>query len=306
MGIITERVGVFLKEKKQRIIKSAKEVFQKQGYLKTSVQDMVDAAGISKGTFYNYFTSKEELAIVIFKQEYSVLHQRLEYTMAQDGAKKDNFTECLKIIIHFYTENGEILNITFSQTMIDDDFNAFLQNVRLKNMEWVKYQLLEVYGEETKPYINDITMLLSGMAAMYVFASGSKNVNTGLIERAIPYVVRRLDALVKDILESGEIVFTEADTENLVPDQTMIRKKRLAKLREALEELNVGIENADIADSDKWQYKESMNALVGEINNNEAPRDFMVQGTLLYLKQHVPASLTKEVNKLEACVNGLL
>ncbi|HDU1219216.1 TPA: TetR/AcrR family transcriptional regulator [Listeria monocytogenes] len=288
------------------MIKSAKEVFQKQGYLKTSVQDMVDAAGISKGTFYNYFTSKEELAIVIFKQEYSVLHQRLEYTMAQDGAKKDNFTECLKIIIHFYTENGEILNITFSQTMIDDDFNAFLQNVRLKNMEWVKYQLLEVYGEETKPYINDITMLLSGMAAMYVFASGSKNVNTGLIERAIPYVVRRLDALVKDILESGEIVFTEADTENLVPDQTMIRKKRLAKLREALEELNVGIENADIADSDKWQYKESMNALVGEINNNEAPRDFMVQGTLLYLKQHVPASLTKEVNKLEACVNGLL
>ncbi|EAF6650874.1 TetR/AcrR family transcriptional regulator [Listeria monocytogenes] len=295
-----------MKEKKQRIIKSAKEVFQKQGYLKTSVQDMVDAAGISKGTFYNYFTSKEELAIVIFKQEYSVLHQRLEYTMAQDGAKKDNFTECLKIIIHFYTENGEILNITFSQTMIDDDFNAFLQNVLLKNMEWVKYQLLEVYGEETKPYINDITMLLSGMAAMYVFASGSKNVNTGLIERAIPYVVRRLDALVKDILESGEIVFTEADTENLVPDQTMIRKKRLAKLREALEELNVGIENADIADSDKWQYKESMNALVGEINNNEAPRDFMVQGTLLYLKQHVPASLTKEVNKLEACVNGLL
>ncbi|EAF2734429.1 TetR/AcrR family transcriptional regulator [Listeria monocytogenes] len=295
-----------MKEKKQRIIKSAKEVFQKQGYLKTSVQDMVDAAGISKGTFYNYFTSKEELAIVIFKQEYSVLHQRLEYTMAQDGAKKDNFTECLKIIIHFYTENGEILNITFSQTMIDDDFNAFLQNVRLKNMEWVKYQLLEVYGEETKPYINDITMLLSGMAAMYVFASGSKNVNTGLIERAIPYVGRRLDALVKDILESGEIVFTEADTENLVPDQTMIRKKRLAKLREALEELNVGIENADIADSDKWQYKESMNALVGEINNNEAPRDFMVQGTLLYLKQHVPASLTKEVNKLEACVNGLL
>ncbi|EAC5340810.1 TetR/AcrR family transcriptional regulator [Listeria monocytogenes] len=295
-----------MKEKKQRIIKSAKEVFQKQGYLKTSVQDMVDAAGISKGTFYNYFTSKEELAIVIFKQEYSVLHQRLEYTMAQDGAKKDNFTECLKIIIHFYTENGEILNITFSQTMIDDDFNAFLQNVRLKNMEWVKYQLLEVYGEETKPYINDITMLLSGMAAMYVFASGSKNVNTGLIDRAIPYVVRRLDALVKDILESGEIVFTEADTENLVPDQTMIRKKRLAKLREALEELNVGIENADIADSDKWQYKESMNALVGEINNNEAPRDFMVQGTLLYLKQHVPASLTKEVNKLEACVNGLL
>ncbi|MBC1480109.1 bile-regulated transcriptional regulator BrtA [Listeria seeligeri] len=295
-----------MKEKKQRIIKSAKEVFQKQGYLKTSVQDIVEAAKISKGTFYNYFTSKEELAIVIFKQEYSVLHQRLEYTMALSGTKKDNFTECLKIIIRFYTENGEILNITFSQAMIDDDFNSFLQSVRLKNMEWVKNQLLEVYGEETAPYINDITMLLSGMAAMYVFANGSKNIDSGLIDRAIPYVVRRLDALVKDILISGEIVFTEEDTENLVPDHVTMRKKRLANLREALEELSTGIDNADIADSDKWQYKESMNALVGEINNNEAPRDFMIQGTLLYLKQHVPASLTKEVNKLELCVNGLL
>ncbi|WP_270997031.1 bile-regulated transcriptional regulator BrtA [Listeria seeligeri] len=295
-----------MKEKKQRIIKSAKEVFQKQGYLKTSVQDIVEAAEISKGTFYNYFTSKEELAIVIFKQEYSVLHQRLEYTMALSGTKKDNFTECLKIIIRFYTENGEILNITFSQAMIDDDFNSFLQSVRLKNMEWVKNQLLEVYGEETAPYINDITMLLSGMAAMYVFANGSKNIDSGLIDRAIPYVVRRLDALVKDILISGEIVFTEEDTENLVPDHTTMRKKRLARLREALEELSTGIDNADIADSDKWQYKESMNALVGEINNNEAPRDFMIQGTLLYLKQHIPASLTKEVNKLELCVNGLL
>ncbi|PZG31939.1 TetR/AcrR family transcriptional regulator [Listeria ivanovii] len=295
-----------MKEKKQRIIKSAKEVFQKQGYLKTSVQDIVDAAEISKGTFYNYFTSKEELAIVIFKQEYSVLHQRLEYTMALPGTKKDNFTECLKIIIRFYTENGEILNITFSQAMIDDDFNSFLQSVRLKNMEWVKNQLLEVYGKETAPYINDITMLLSGMAAMYVFANGSKNINTGLIDRAIPYVVRRLDALVKDILTSGEIVFTDEDTENLVPDHITMRKKRLANLREALEDLSAGIDNADIADSDKWQYKESMNALVGEINNNEAPRDFMIQGTLLYLKQHVPATLTKEVNKLELCVNGLL
>ncbi|PWD45397.1 TetR/AcrR family transcriptional regulator, partial [Listeria monocytogenes] len=145
-------------------------------------------------------------------------------------------------------ENGEILNITLYQKMNDDDFNELLKNVRLKNMEWVKNQLLEVYGKETEHYIKDITMLLSGMAAMYVFDSGSKNVDSGLIERDIPYVVRRLDALVKDILEIGEIVFAEADTENLVTDQTMIRKKRVAKLRSALEDLNVEIENAHIDD----------------------------------------------------------
>lgn len=67
-------------------------------------------------------------------------------------------------------------------------------------------------------YINDIMMLFSGMVVMYVFVSGSKNVDLGLIEWVIFYVVRRFDVFVKDILESGEIVFMEVDIENLVLD----------------------------------------------------------------------------------------
>ncbi len=47
---------------RQRIADAALEQFQLKGYNGTSVQDLVDAAEAPKGTFYNHFASKEELA----------------------------------------------------------------------------------------------------------------------------------------------------------------------------------------------------------------------------------------------------
>lgn len=47
---------------RQRIADAALEQFQRKGYNGTSVQDLVDAAAAPKGTFYNHFSSKEDLA----------------------------------------------------------------------------------------------------------------------------------------------------------------------------------------------------------------------------------------------------
>ncbi|WP_175831337.1 TetR/AcrR family transcriptional regulator [Burkholderia cepacia] len=42
---------------------AALEVFQARGFNGSSVQDLTDAAGVPKGSFYNHFESKEELAL---------------------------------------------------------------------------------------------------------------------------------------------------------------------------------------------------------------------------------------------------
>jgi len=46
---------------KQTIILEALRLFSLKGYLSTSIQDIISAAGASKGGFYNHFRSKEEL-----------------------------------------------------------------------------------------------------------------------------------------------------------------------------------------------------------------------------------------------------
>ncbi|MFF4732781.1 TetR/AcrR family transcriptional regulator [Streptomyces mirabilis] len=47
---------------KGKIVESAEEVFRRQGFTATSIQDLVDAAGVPKGSFYNHFASKADLA----------------------------------------------------------------------------------------------------------------------------------------------------------------------------------------------------------------------------------------------------
>jgi AcrR family transcriptional regulator len=48
-------------ERRQEIVATARELFQKKDYENTTMQDIMDALGIAKGTIYHYFKSKEEL-----------------------------------------------------------------------------------------------------------------------------------------------------------------------------------------------------------------------------------------------------
>jgi len=50
-------------EKKLEIIQKSSEIMYLKGYNATGIQELADAANIPKGSFYNYFKSKEEYAI---------------------------------------------------------------------------------------------------------------------------------------------------------------------------------------------------------------------------------------------------
>ena len=50
-------------EKKQDILDKSADIMYLKGYNATGVQEIADAAGIPKGSFYNYFDNKEQFAI---------------------------------------------------------------------------------------------------------------------------------------------------------------------------------------------------------------------------------------------------
>jgi AcrR family transcriptional regulator len=56
------RVVPEYKEKaKDRIVEAAREIFSKKGYHDTTMDDVAERLGVSKGALYQYFPSKEEL-----------------------------------------------------------------------------------------------------------------------------------------------------------------------------------------------------------------------------------------------------
>ncbi len=55
--------------KRQQILEGARRCFLAQGFDGTSINDIVKAAGVSKGTVYAYFTSKEKLFETLVYQD---------------------------------------------------------------------------------------------------------------------------------------------------------------------------------------------------------------------------------------------
>ena len=67
---------------KSRIVKAAWNLFYKNGYEQTTVEDIINASKTSKGTFYHYFKGKEALLnslSYLFDQKYEDLNHELFY-----------------------------------------------------------------------------------------------------------------------------------------------------------------------------------------------------------------------------------
>ncbi len=53
---------------KEQLVTRSAPVFLERGFNAASVNDIVQAAGVPKGSFYNHFVSKEELAIEVLRR----------------------------------------------------------------------------------------------------------------------------------------------------------------------------------------------------------------------------------------------
>ncbi len=50
---------------KQRILEKGAEIIHQKGYYHTGVQEILDAAKVPKGSFYNYFNNKEDFGLQV-------------------------------------------------------------------------------------------------------------------------------------------------------------------------------------------------------------------------------------------------
>lgn len=64
-----------------RIIKEAALLFNNKGYTGTSMQDIMDATGLTKGALYRSFASKDEIAVEAFQYAGQVLWQHFAAAM---------------------------------------------------------------------------------------------------------------------------------------------------------------------------------------------------------------------------------
>ena len=80
----------------ERLIQAGKEHWERYGIKRTNVDDLARAAGISKGTFYLFFKSKELFFMEVLEHGHDQIKQYLmEVLLHEQGSPRERFVNAL-------------------------------------------------------------------------------------------------------------------------------------------------------------------------------------------------------------------
>ena len=92
---------------KEKIIHESLRQFSTKGFLSTSITDILDAAGTSKGGFYNHFQSKEALFFHVMDKARSIWRDRNLAGLDQIEDPVDKIKQLLKNFYKRYLKDSE-------------------------------------------------------------------------------------------------------------------------------------------------------------------------------------------------------
>lgn len=86
------------KETVEKILSAASKLFLEKGFDKTSMQDIVATAGISKGAIYHHFQSKEEIMAAVTEKQAQLIKATMENWLSDTKSLKgkDKLTAILE------------------------------------------------------------------------------------------------------------------------------------------------------------------------------------------------------------------
>jgi AcrR family transcriptional regulator len=133
------------KEQTKKLLQqTAIQLFQKQGYSKTTVSEITAKAGVAKGTFFNYFESKEDVLHTIRERQVAYMEKEAEKVFKEDGAIKKSLCRLWENIAVYYEEAGRPLIRSLFYILITDD--SFQRKELLQSKKF-KEQLILFFQE---------------------------------------------------------------------------------------------------------------------------------------------------------------
>ena len=133
--------------KKGKILEAAMKIFSTKGVAKTRMTDIAEAAGIGKGTIYEYFRSKEE----IFSASFYHLFEKIDQLIASRIYKVTNPEEKIRVFFNAYIEHIEEIDRESFQIMLD----FWAEGIRHKDEDKIRiFDINKIYDENRKFFIS--------------------------------------------------------------------------------------------------------------------------------------------------------
>ncbi len=95
-------------------------VFAHKGITETTVQDLLDAANISRRTFYKYFKNKVDVLESIYKMAAELLTTRFRAEMAQTQSLSDFVVRCVDMYFDYHINLGPLVRMMTEEARRSD------------------------------------------------------------------------------------------------------------------------------------------------------------------------------------------
>lgn len=171
-------------EKRKSIVHAAIKVFSEKGYNDTSIKNITDEAQVSVGTFYSYFTSKEDIILRLYdKVENVIIDIASSFSTRKKFDIAKGFTCSIAEIVLASVRNEELTRMLFVKCLGADSkfeekywqiFNAVKDYLRkvLFNLREKKH----ITASNTETFSIMLTQSVFGMILYWLNSKDSMNI----------------------------------------------------------------------------------------------------------------------------------
>lgn len=155
--------------KKQLIMEKALELFAKQGFEATSVQQITDQCGISKGAFYLSFKSKDELIIALIDQFMEQIFSDIDHLVRNKKDIENLLFEYYYVSFQSFKKHSHFANILmkeYTQSLNEKLILKMHYYDKLGNTV-ILLMIDRIYGEKAEHIKYDLLYCIKGFMRMY-------------------------------------------------------------------------------------------------------------------------------------------
>jgi AcrR family transcriptional regulator len=153
---------------KKEILRAALEFFSRKGFSRTTTKQISTRAGIAEGTLFNYFKTKEDLALYFFEQEVAGL---IEWYQSQTKLRRSPLSERLFAIIQRHLDRigpyEEFIGAVYLRALQPvsrlNPLSLETQELNLRYLRFIQQVLREAEDEGEIPKTGDFGAYAFGL-----------------------------------------------------------------------------------------------------------------------------------------------
>ncbi|WP_456276208.1 TetR/AcrR family transcriptional regulator [Bacillus sp. AK128] len=288
-----------MNNRKQHVMKMAHQLFVEKGFQNTSIQDILDYSGISKGTFYNYFSSKNELLIALLKAIYQEMEvERNELLIGQSPSNQEIFIQQVELIIR--TNRTNHLISLFEEIFVskDEELSLFLKEGQLKNLEWLHSRLGDIFGKDKKEFLLDSAIMFMGILQSNLkFFTKAYGIESNP-QSVVHYSFERISTIIKQYQNTDQALFPPNLLNKWLPNKVQETELPTQKLRAVLLDLKKEL----ILSGKESKYTELIDFLHEELLHSQNPRMVLIESSLLTLTTKLSKEYNHFLSELESLI----